>query len=97
MLSCTKSEDYCKMGNDRQYETCISSPCPLVGVNIIGKDSESLRTTHNVVEELQMKLESLPGNEMTLVEFWCWYEVSHYWKKAARISTVTHYAFCLAT
>lgn len=57
------------MGNNRQDETCISGPCPLVEVNIIGDDSEPLRTTHSVVEELQMKLETLPGNEMALVEF----------------------------
>ncbi|KAJ5624103.1 hypothetical protein N7510_000412 [Penicillium lagena] len=52
-----------------------SGPRLLVEVDIVMEDSESLRATHDVAEELQMKLESLPDVERAYVHVD--YETTH--------------------
>ena len=52
-------------------------------VDIVMDPSESLRTTHDVAEELQMKLESLPDVERAYVhiDFETSHKPEHFLKK----------------
>lgn len=52
-----------------------SGPRLVVEVDIVMEDSASLRATHDVAEELQMKLESLPDVERAYVHVD--YETTH--------------------
>lgn len=52
-----------------------SGPRLLVEVDIVMEASESLRATHDVAEELQIKLESLPDVERAYVHVD--YETTH--------------------
>ena len=79
-ISMTHSPTILAIDTVRAYH---SGPRIIVEVDIVMDPMESLRTTHNVAEELQMKLESLPHVERAYVhiDFETSHKPEHFLKK----------------
>lgn len=79
-ISMTHSPDIVAIDTVRAYH---SGPRIIVEVDIVMDPSQSLRMTHDVAEELQMKLESLPDVERAYVhiDFETSHKPEHFLKK----------------
>lgn len=79
-ISMTHSPDIVAIDTVRAYH---SGPRIIVEVDIVMDCSQTLRTTHDVAEELQMKLESLPDVERAYVhiDFETSHKPEHFLKK----------------
>jgi cation diffusion facilitator family transporter len=79
-IAMTHSPDIVAIDTVRAYH---SGPRIIVEVDIVMDPAQTLRMTHDVAEELQMKLESLPDVERAYVhiDFETSHKPEHFWKK----------------
>ncbi len=79
-IAMTHSPDIVAIDTVRAYH---SGPRIIVEVDIVMDPAQTLKMTHDVAEELQMKLESLPDVERAYVhiDFETSHKPEHFWKK----------------